>query len=74
MTAPPKAPTSTAASSRASTTTSCSAEAAAGMPPAASSQPVAFAAHEDELDAALQDGRVVQSADGGKTWNVRAAL
>lgn len=37
-------------------------------------QPVAFATHEDELYAALQDGRVVQSADGGKTWNVRAAL
>jgi len=34
-------------------------------------QPVAFIAHEDELYAALADGTVKRSTDGGTTWTVR---
>ncbi len=34
-------------------------------------QPAAFIAHEDELYAALADGTVKRSTDGGATWAVR---
>ena len=36
-------------------------------------QPVAFIAHEGDLYAALGDGSVKASADGGESWAVRAA-
>lgn len=36
-------------------------------------QPVAFIAHKDDLLAALGDGSVRASADGGQSWAVRAA-
>ncbi len=35
-------------------------------------QPVAFGAHEDQLLAALPDNTVRSSADGGRTWQLRA--
>jgi hypothetical protein len=34
-------------------------------------QPAALAAHEGQLLAALQDGTVYRSADGGRTWELR---
>ncbi len=34
-------------------------------------QPAAFIAHEDELYAALANGTVKRSTDGGATWAVR---
>lgn len=36
-------------------------------------QPAAFIAHADALYAALADGKVQRSSDGGRTWRLRAA-
>ena len=36
-------------------------------------RPGALAAHEDALYLAVQDGPVLQSSDGGRTWNQRVA-
>lgn len=35
-------------------------------------QPAAFVAHDDELYAALPDGTVKRSTDGGATWTVHS--
>ena len=34
-------------------------------------QPAAFIGHKDELYAALRDGTVKRSTDGGASWTVR---
>ena len=36
-------------------------------------EPAAFIAHDDDLYAALADGTVKRSRDGGRSWTLRAA-